>query len=61
VIEFSETPHTGCAKFQSRYGNDSLRFVNSGVGRELRLRGANCRVVVAGVVRVGDTIRKVPY
>jgi len=58
VIEFSESPHTGCAKFQSRYGNDSLRFVNSPVGRELRLRGANCRVVVPGVVRVGDTIRK---
>ena len=57
VIEFSESPHTGCAKFQSRYGNDSLRFVNSPVGRELRLRGANCRVVVPGVVRVGDTIR----
>jgi MOSC domain-containing protein YiiM len=60
VIEFTESPHTGCAKFQSRYGNDSLRFVNSQVGRELRLRGANCRVVVPGVVRVGDTIRKVP-
>lgn len=58
VIEFSESPHTGCAKFQARYGNDSLRFVNSQVGRELRMRGANCRVVVAGVVRVGDTIRK---
>lgn len=58
VIEFSESPHTGCAKFQSRYGNDSLRFVNSQVGRELRLRGANCRVVVSGVVRVGDTVRK---
>src|SRR5216683_2478837 len=58
VIEFSESPHTGCAKFQSRYGNDSLRFVNSPVGRELRLRGANSRVVVPGVVRVGDTIRK---
>jgi MOSC domain-containing protein YiiM len=58
VIEFSESPHTGCAKFQSRYGNDSLRFVNSPVGRELRLRGANCRVMVPGVVRVGDTIKK---
>jgi len=60
VIEFSETPHTGCAKFQARFGNDSLRFVNSPVGRELRLRGANCRVVVSGVVRVGDAIRKLP-
>ena len=60
VIEFSEAPHTGCAKFSARYGNDALRFVNSPVGRDLRLRGANCRVVVAGMVRQGDAIRKLP-
>jgi MOSC domain-containing protein YiiM len=60
VIEFSEPPHTGCAKFSGRFGNDALRFVNSPIGRELRLRGANCRIVVAGTVRVGDTIRKLP-
>lgn len=60
VIEFSETPHTGCAKFSARFGVDALKFVNSPVGRELRLRGANCRVVVAGTVRPGDTIRKLP-
>jgi len=60
VIEFSEAPHTGCAKFSARFGNDAMRFVNSPVGRELRLRGANCRVVVAGTVRPGDTIRKLP-
>ena len=58
VIEFSEAPHTGCAKFSARFGNDALRFVNSPVGRELRLRGANCRVVLNGIVRQGDTIRK---
>jgi MOSC domain-containing protein YiiM len=58
VIEFSEAPHTGCAKFSARFGNDALRFVNSPIGRELRLRGANCRVVIPGVVRPGDTIRK---
>lgn len=60
VIEFSEPPHTGCAKFSGRFGNDALRFVNSPIGRELRLRGANCRIVVPGRVRVGDTIRKLP-
>lgn len=60
VIEFSETPHKGCAKFSARYGNDAQRFVNSPVGRELRLRGANCRVVGAGTVRQGDAIRKLP-
>jgi MOSC domain-containing protein YiiM len=58
VLEFSEAPHTGCAKFSARFGNDALRFVNSPIGRELRLRGANCRVVVGGVVRPGDTITK---
>jgi MOSC domain-containing protein YiiM len=60
VIEFSEAPHTGCAKFSARFGNDALRFVNSPTGRELRLRGANCRVVKAGIVRAGDPIRKLP-
>ena len=59
VIEFSEAPHTGCAKFVARYGVDAQKFVNSPIGRELRLRGANCRVVVAGTVRQGDVIRKV--
>jgi hypothetical protein len=60
VIEFSEAPHTGCSKFSGRFGVDALRFVNSPIGRELRLRGANCRVVVAGTVRPGDVIRKLP-
>ncbi|GAC1504284.1 MAG: MOSC domain-containing protein [Candidatus Dormibacteraceae bacterium] len=60
VIEFSEPPHTGCAKFSSRFGVDALKFVNSAIGRELRLRGANCRVIVAGIVRPGDTIKKLP-
>jgi MOSC domain-containing protein YiiM len=58
VIEFSEAPHTGCAKFSARFGNDALRFVNSPIGRELRLRGANCRVVVGGTVHAGDAIKK---
>jgi hypothetical protein len=60
VIEFSESPHTGCAKFSARFGNDAQRFVNSPTGRDLRLRGANCRVVVAGRVRQGDRITKLP-
>jgi MOSC domain-containing protein len=60
VVEFSESPHTGCAKFSARFGVDALRFVNSPIGRDLRLRGANCRVVVSGTVRPGDAIRKVP-
>jgi MOSC domain-containing protein YiiM len=60
VIEFSAKPHTGCAKFSARFGVDALKFVSTPTGRELRLRGANCRVLVSGTVRVGDTIRKWP-
>ena len=59
VIEVTEQPHTGCAKFSARFGVDALRFVNSPVGRSLRLRGLNARVVVPGTVRSGDAVTKV--
>jgi MOSC domain-containing protein YiiM len=58
VIELSEIPHTGCAKFSARFGTDALKFVNKSPGRELRLRGANARVVTPGTVRVGDGVAK---
>ena len=59
VVEITDEPHTGCAKFADRFGMDAVRFVNSPVGREHNLRGVNARVVSAGVVRPGDAIRKV--
>lgn len=59
VIQVTDQPHTGCAKFLDRFGEPAMRFVNSGVGRELRLRGLNARVVVPGAIRCGDTISKV--
>jgi MOSC domain-containing protein YiiM len=58
VIELSEIPHTGCAKFSARFGTDALKFVNKSPGRELRLRGANARVVTPGTVRRGDVVAK---
>ena len=58
VIEVTPEPHLGCAKFRSRFGPDALRFVNSPVGRALRLRGLNARIVVPGTVRPGDVVRK---
>lgn len=57
-IEVTAPPHTGCAKFSARFGVDALRFVNSRVGRALRLRGMNARVVRGGTVRPGDPVRK---
>lgn len=58
VIEVTDQPHTGCAKFSARFGPDALRFVNSPVGRDLHLRGVNARVVTDGVVRPGDAVTK---
>jgi len=59
MIEITEPPHRGCAKFSARFGPDALRFVQSDEGRALRLRGVHAKVVVAGTVRVGDAVRKV--
>ena len=56
VIEVTAQPHLGCYKFRARYGPDAMRFVNSPVGRGLRLRGACTKVVVPGVVRRGDRV-----
>jgi hypothetical protein len=59
VIEVTDEPHTGCAKFSARFGSNALRFINSPVGRELSLRGINARVVEPGRVQRGDAVRKV--
>jgi hypothetical protein len=58
VIEVTDQLHTGCAKFTERFGSAAIRFVNSGDGRGLRLRGIYARVVEPGKVRRGETIRK---
>jgi MOSC domain-containing protein YiiM len=58
ILEITETPHTGCKKFSSRYGADALRFVNVGPGKELRMRGIYARVVQPGIVSLGDQIYK---
>jgi hypothetical protein len=59
VIEVSALPHTGCKKFSSRFGVDAMKFVNSPEGKRLHLRGINARIVQAGVIHVGDAVRKV--
>jgi hypothetical protein len=59
VVEITDQPHTGCAKFADRFGRDALRFVNSPVGTELRLRGVNAKVVVDGEIRPGDRARRI--
>jgi MOSC domain-containing protein YiiM len=59
IIEITEQSHNGCAKFSERFGPAALRFVNSPTGKQLRLRGIYAKVVQAGLVRVGERIRRV--
>ena len=59
VVEITAPPHTGCGKFASRFGVDAVKFVNSAVGKRLRLRGVNAKVVQAGRIRAGDLVQKI--
>lgn len=58
IIEVTPPPHTGCKKFVSRFGLEAMKFVNSELGRALRLRGLNAKVIQSGAVRSGDEARK---
>jgi hypothetical protein len=58
IIKITAQPHTGCKKFVARFGLDAMKFVNSPVGKELRLRGVNAKVVQPGVIRVGSVAKK---
>ena len=58
ILEVTAKPHRGCAKFAARFGRDALRFVNTGEGSDLRMRGVNCRVIETGTVRLGDAITR---
>jgi MOSC domain-containing protein len=58
ILEVSDLPHTGCAKFTARFGSAATRFINAKPNRELRLRGMNTRIVTPGTVGPGDAIRK---
>jgi hypothetical protein len=58
VLEVSPLPHTGCHKFVARFGEEAMKFVNSTLGKELCLRGINAKVIEGGVVKVGQTAKK---
>jgi len=58
ILEVSKVPHLGCKKFASRFGVEATIFVNSRRGKQLNLRGINAKVITPGVVRKGDSIKK---
>ena len=59
VLEVTAQPHTGCKRFEERFGADGKELINSDMGKKLRLRGIFTKVVQDGCVRVGDRIRKI--
>lgn len=59
ILEVTEIPHLGCAKFAARFGPLALKFVNSEKGRQLHLRGINARVIRGGKVASGAVISKI--
>jgi hypothetical protein len=58
VIAVTDALHSSCKAFALRYGVAATAFVHSAVGRALRLRGVNARVIRSGDVRVGDSVKK---
>ena len=58
LLEMTAAPHTGCGKFQKRYGKAAREFVNGEIGSKHNLRGRMAKVVQPGTIRVGDEVQK---
>ena len=50
-----ESPESELNRFQTR-----VQFVNSPEGKQLHLRGINTKIVRAGVIQIGDIVKKIP-
>lgn len=58
VLEITAELHQGCGKFNLRFGEAALRYVNSMQGDTHRLRGIYAKILSAGEVKTGDAICK---
>lgn len=56
LIQVTALPHFACDKYRRRFGDQALRWTNIKPHRAQRRRGIYCRVLEAGVVKVGDAI-----
>jgi MOSC domain-containing protein YiiM len=57
LCEVTPQPHTGCAKYQARFGKDARDLTLAKEYVPLRLRGLYVCVLEAGEVRPGDPIQ----
>jgi hypothetical protein len=51
--------HLTQEELAARFGLDDMMFVNSGVGKELNLRGINAKVIQAGNIHTNDIAEKI--
>lgn len=58
ILEISAKPHTGCKKFSGRFGVEALAFISTPLGKSLRMRGVNAKVIQSGEIKVGDVVKK---
>jgi len=56
LLEMTPEPHNGCRKFNARFGNDALKFVQRKETRDQNFRGVYWRVVEPGEIAVGDAL-----
>jgi len=58
ILEVSHEPHTGCSKFQNRFGAEALKLISSTEYKSRRLRGIYFIVVKGGEIRLGDILQQ---
>jgi hypothetical protein len=58
LLEITQQEHRACKKFGERYGHEAVHFVNGPEHRQMNLRGIYAKVITAGIVSIGDAIRK---
>jgi MOSC domain-containing protein YiiM len=56
LCEVTPLPHTGCAKFAARFGEDARRITDDPEFASQRLRGIHVCVLEDGYVSPGDPI-----
>lgn len=61
IVEVTAQPHNGCIKFVERFGLAAMKFVNSTIGKHLRLRGINAKVIQSGRIETGDSVKKIDF
>jgi MOSC domain-containing protein YiiM len=57
LLEVTPKPHNGCVKFEGRFGEDALAFVQAPATRPQNLRGIYWKVVEAGPATAGSPIQ----